>query len=218
MGPGEVFFLDLSKEHCYYSNAVDPWEVIWIHLGGAQAKTYYNIVEDLGPIFRPGNPQAMSQQFRELVHLFNERPICLDLHVSNLLTSILTELAVFALQGSSPLTNTPSIYTDKINKAIAYIEREYRSPIRIEDIAKTALLSPYHFSRVFKRITGFTVKEYLIKYRLTQAKYLLTNTELSQNDIAERVGFTDQSYLGRIFRKYEKTTPQKYRHHMTERS
>ncbi|MCC2683214.1 MAG: transcriptional regulator, AraC family [Paenibacillaceae bacterium] len=217
MKPGEMFFIDLSKEHSYSSDKLHPSEVIWIHFGGAQAQTYYQLVEGLGPIFQSDNPQTMGRMFRELVYLFNERPLCLDLYVSGLITSILTNLAVYALQGGSSHPDAGAVYTDKINNAIAFMEKEYQSNLRIEDIAKAALLSPYHFSRIFKQSTGFTIKEYLIKFRLTQAKYLLANTDLSQTEIAAQVGFTDQSYLGRVFRKYEKTTPLQYRRHVADR-
>jgi YesN/AraC family two-component response regulator len=64
---------------------------------------------------------------------------------------------------------------------------------------------------VFKRATGFTVKEYVIKHRLTQAKHLLLNSSLSLIEIADKAGFKDPSYFGRMFRKYERTTPGQFR-------
>ena len=71
-------------------------------------------------------------------------------------------------------------------------------------------MSLYHFSRQFKKRTGFAPYEYLIKLRLSKAKALLSS-DMSIADIANAVGFPNPSAFIRLFKKFENTTPNKYR-------
>ena len=55
-----------------------------------------------------------------------------------------------------------------------------------------------------------TPNEYINRLRINQAKELLTNTDMSVFEIAEAVGFSDQNYFGRVFKKQTGTSPKKY--------
>ena len=71
--------------------------------------------------------------------------------------------------------------------------------------------SPYHFIRVFKRITGFTPYEYLSKHRINRSKILLTTTGHTVGEIAVQIGFPNANSYIRTFRKFEGKTPMQYR-------
>lgn len=72
-------------------------------------------------------------------------------------------------------------------------------------------LHPSYFSTVFKNATGLSFKEYLNKVRIEESKILLQNTDFSIIDIAVAVGFEDQSYFSKVFKKYTGTTPKQFR-------
>ena len=72
-------------------------------------------------------------------------------------------------------------------------------------------LHPSYFSTVFKNSTGLSFKEYLNKVRIEESKILLLNTDFSIIDIAIAVGFEDQSYFSKVFKKYTGTTPKQFR-------
>ena len=68
-----------------------------------------------------------------------------------------------------------------------------------------------HFIRGFKLYTGYTPHEYLLSYRLRQAKQLLSTSSLTIEEIAERCGFNSASHFARAFRSAENTSPTKFR-------
>jgi len=64
---------------------------------------------------------------------------------------------------------------------------------------------------LFKKYTGYGLYEYLINYRLSQAKSLLNTTYLPVGEIAQKVGFESTSQFIKIFKKNENTTPLQFR-------
>lgn len=95
-----------------------------------------------------------------------------------------------------------------VEKAIDFIEQHYRSAITLDDMAAAAFLSPYHFSRLFRRKTGLTPHQYLVRKRVEAARELIGGQrQTSLSDIATSVGFYDQSHLTRHFRRQFGTTP-----------
>ena len=65
--------------------------------------------------------------------------------------------------------------------------------------------------KLFKKETGVSVGEYIIKYRIERACLMLKRSELSVKNIAIAVGFMDQLYFSRVFKKYMNTSPSNYR-------
>jgi AraC-like DNA-binding protein len=72
-------------------------------------------------------------------------------------------------------------------------------------------MSAGHFSRTFKEEVGEKYVEYIAKVRLAKAKRLLLETDMKIDEIAEQVGYWGRNSFIRIFRRYEGTTPAKYR-------
>jgi len=81
----------------------------------------------------------------------------------------------------------------------------------METYANMCSLSKYRFEHLFKEITGFPPHRYLLKIRLEKALYLLNNTMLNVSEISNMTGFSDSLYFSRIFKKYYKVSPTKYR-------
>ena len=91
------------------------------------------------------------------------------------------------------------------------IESRYSRQLTVNSIAKEVNFSRIHVHRVFSRITGMTILEYLTQYRMEMAKELLIMTNLSLDDIAENVGYNDRKYFQEKFVKYTGQTPSAYR-------
>lgn len=98
-----------------------------------------------------------------------------------------------------------------IRRALGYMATHYAEPISMEDVAQEAGLSPNYFSALFKQIIGVSFREHLCSIRVEESKQLLTSTDYSLTDIAIAVGFADQSYFCKIFKKLVGMTPGKYR-------
>jgi AraC family transcriptional regulator len=83
-----------------------------------------------------------------------------------------------------------------------YIHTYYMRPLAIADLAKSASLSLYHYIRLFRAILGVTPFAYLQRKRAAVAARLLRSTDLSQEQVAERVGFESRSTMFRHLRRH----------------
>lgn len=101
--------------------------------------------------------------------------------------------------------------SDAVERAIAYIEANINGDIRLSDVADAALLSTSRISARFKKATGLSPIDYLIKSRIDEAARLLRDTGLSVTDIAFKTGFHDSNYFTRMFRKETGKTPVAFR-------
>jgi AraC family transcriptional regulator len=99
----------------------------------------------------------------------------------------------------------------RINDAIDLIEASCRRSLSLSDLAAPAGLSPFHFLRVFRRVTGTTPHQYLIGARLRLAARLLLDTSQPVTQIAYEVGFDDLSNFVRTFHRVIGCSPREYR-------
>ena len=102
-------------------------------------------------------------------------------------------------------------HTDVIYKSLDYISKNYMRKISLEEVAAAVYLSPSYFSKVFKEALGTNFVTYLNKYRISVAKKLLMDNSIDIVDISNLVGYEDQSYFSKSFKKITGTTPGKYR-------
>jgi two-component system response regulator YesN len=94
----------------------------------------------------------------------------------------------------------------------SYISKNYvNDMLSIGDISGYLHMSASHVCTIFKKETGDTINNYLTEYRLNKAKQYLKETLLTATEISAKVGYRDNSYFGRIFRKHVGMTPNEYR-------
>ena len=89
------------------------------------------------------------------------------------------------------------------------------SELTLERIAKSLYISKSHLSRVFKELSGESFSDYLRKFRMSNAAYMLRNTSLQVDEIAHKCGFKDVPTFYRNFQSEHNTTPHKYRQGVT---
>jgi len=100
---------------------------------------------------------------------------------------------------------------DIIFKAMNYIRENYDNPdINLDDVAEEVALNSSYFSKLFKEEIGMSYSDYLNKVRIEASKDLL-NKNLSLAEIAQEVGFNDQSYFSKVFKKFEDISPGKWK-------
>ena len=92
-----------------------------------------------------------------------------------------------------------------------YIRSHLKDEITMEVLSQVTFLNPDYLTRVFKRQTGMSIKEYLIKKRMETARSLLQTTEDSVSEIGAGVGYDNCSYFIKLFRKYYGQTTKQFR-------
>lgn len=99
----------------------------------------------------------------------------------------------------------------RMSDVYTYIRENYFKPIPLERIARVAKMSPFAFSRYFKKNSGAGFIEYLNRVRTNKACYLLRETEYAVHDIAMECGFSSISNFNKQFRKTEGISPRDFR-------
>ena len=98
-----------------------------------------------------------------------------------------------------------------INEVIHYIGKHYMEDISLSSLADTFYLSKEHLSRLFKRETGTNLFSYIMELKLDDAKKLLISTELTLDEIAFKLGFSNGNYFSKVFKKNTGQSPREYK-------
>jgi AraC family transcriptional regulator len=99
----------------------------------------------------------------------------------------------------------------RLRQVTDFIADNYGGDLSLDDLARAAGMSTFHFAREFKRTTGTTPHQYLIKFRVERAKALLAEGGMPLVEVGAQSGFSHQSHFTRLFRRLTGTTPQSYR-------
>ena len=95
--------------------------------------------------------------------------------------------------------------------ALRYIHRNYHRKLTLQEVCDELHVNSSYFSSLFRQEISMTFTEYLNQLRIGQACRLLSSSDLTVVEVAYAVGFGDQSYFTRVFRKYKGITPHAYR-------
>lgn len=99
-----------------------------------------------------------------------------------------------------------------VDRTAAYIVQNLDKPLTREDIARHVYLNPDYLDRIFKKETGVSVTEYVVRERMAVARQLLSKTDLPVHAVASQVGFSNFSHFARIFKKHANRSPLEFRH------
>lgn len=92
-----------------------------------------------------------------------------------------------------------------------YIRENISRDLSVVEVAEHVFLNPDYLSRVFKRETGYTLKEYILKMRMGIACELLAKTSLSVSKVAMSCGYSHMAHFSQMFKKENGMTPNEYR-------
>jgi len=99
----------------------------------------------------------------------------------------------------------------QLNDALSYIRIHHMRNLSLEEVAGNVHVSPYYLSHLFREKLGVTFVEYVTGVRMEMAKNYLLHTRMPISAIAEKLGYEDAGYFGKVFRKYTGMTPKNFR-------
>lgn len=98
-----------------------------------------------------------------------------------------------------------------VKDILRYIREHYTEDITLDRLAEYVELSRTYVSGLFKKETGMNLTNYITNYRIEKAKELLRDTNLKSYEVAEKVGFLDESYFSRSFKKITGESPNSFK-------
>ncbi|WP_261800521.1 response regulator [Paenibacillus sp. PAMC21692] len=118
-----------------------------------------------------------------------------------------------SLNKQAGLLNCEVVITDhnEINKILEYVHMHLDQAITLKSMARYVAMDEHYVSSLFKKKTGKNFIDYLHDIRIEKAKHYLDHTEMTVNEIGQRVGFVYDNYFIKIFKRQTGMTPSQYR-------
>lgn len=205
---GQAVILDCYHPHTY--QAEGNLEIIWVHFDGLIARNYYNhIVDTAGNVMNLKDLLSFEKTISKIYNIFQKGLPINEAVFSKYITDLLTDLII-----SNNEQYQSTSRSDLIDDVLSYIRDNLYEPLRLNDLADRISLSPYYFTRVFKKETGFTPHEYIIKARVNAAKFYLKTSTYPIKEICFNCGFTSESSFCTTFKKLEGMTPSDFRNQL----
>ena len=149
-------------------------------------------------------PQVINL-YEQLYHLWQRRGQVVTMRrkilFQELLLSIVQDLRAQEVTGSTTLA---------IERTIDYMVTHYKKNLTLDELAHIAGLSNSHYSRLFKKYSGYSPIDYLTHLRMDRAKELLALSDYRLKAVARSVGYQDEFYFSRIFKKVVGESPSSF--------
>jgi AraC-like DNA-binding protein len=114
--------------------------------------------------------------------------------------------------------DTVRFYEQAVERVICAMRDHLSEPLTLESLSKIAIISPYHFHRVFSEITGITPGRFLAALRIERAKQLLATSTLGITDVCLEVGYNSLGTFTTIFTSFVGVSPNRFRCLAAEKS
>jgi AraC-like DNA-binding protein len=152
--------------------------------------------------------------------LTTEKPgkeIVLRALVEQTLVHILRNYAIPKLSEELELSRV-GLVDRRIRRSVELMHTQLDQDLTLRALAAASYLSPFHFARLFKKLTGSSPHNYLAGIRATRAQLLLAETDLSVTEIGARVGYLSGSHFTKAFRIATGATPREFRQGLVSRN
>ena len=212
--PGTFFYLHPRKWYNFDPDHGTTWTEYWVLFDGVKATRYFgNIIPTGQSFYNIGIDQEFIALYEELYNVwffqgkgFQEYSLLL-LH--ELLTKGWLRINILSFQKKN----------DWLYRVKNLLSRNISLPeCCLQKLAASENIGPEAFRKRFKKLTGFSPKQYFLMLKMNRAKELLLGQNERIKDIANSLGFDDPYYFSRLFRKKEGVAPRTYRRrHIVER-
>jgi len=167
---------------------------------------------DIHSLLLQSNPEL--DYLHNLIWKKTEKRNAAGLQIDEMVMELVEKL-MNILTDSKPLSFVPDslkqFHLRTVENARTYIFENFGHNISLQQLAKHCLVSPFHFSRIFKAIMNISPHQYLMEVRLNHAKLLLTTTDQSVTHIALACGFNSPEHFATAYRFRFKINPSAYR-------
>ena len=207
LGSGDCFLIPPHTPILYQSDVRSPWVYYWIGFDGANLE---HLIESWG--MSPSCPVLHGQSMAQIEAILKPLTLGGELTTASAYQAIghfylLHAQLIRSNQRPVPLTSKEA----HVLEVRSRLRDTYYQNISIQLLAEEVGLDRTYLSRIFKEVTGVSIKEYIEKLRMNRAEYLLCSTEMSLSEIAYFCGYSYESYFSIAFKKRNGLSPSRYR-------
>jgi AraC family transcriptional regulator, arabinose operon regulatory protein len=206
----QLLVVNAGTPHIYGAGKKSPWTIHWFHAVGANVPVYLEKLEVTTekPVVPLGGDVQLFSLFEEVLegleHGFTSTHLIYAAHS-------LTHLMGLILRHKDEFGYGETSVRERMAKSIEFMKGHLREPLKVATLAALVNLSRSHYTTSFQRVTGYGPMSYLNHLRMQRAVQLLNTTDLSIKHISDLLGFSDQFYFSRAFRKMHNHSPSEHR-------
>lgn len=204
LSAGQVVLFRPHQPQYYHSEPGAAYETRWVHFSGTDCP---RLLEQLGltvglalPV---GDTVELQRLTADMVGEFIQRKPFYQLALQGRFMAL---LALIARQRQTAATGKGA-WEPRLEEARKEIYWTHRYEIDLERLAGKCQLSPSRFQHLFKKQYGVSPRHYQTMLRVNSARSLLQSTDLSIRQVGEKVGYADQNYFSRVFKRYTGYSP-----------
>ncbi len=204
---GDCFLIPPHTPILYQSDVRNPWVYYWIGFDGANLA---HLIEAWGMSL--SSPVLHGQQMAQIEAIL--KPIALggELTTAGAYQAIghfylLHAQLIRGNRRHAPLTSKEAHVLKVRNR----LRDTYYQDVTVQLLADEIGLDRTYLSRIFKEVTGVSIKEYIENLRMNRAEYLLSGSEMSLSEIAYFCGYSSETYFSIAFKKRNGQSPSRYR-------
>ena len=209
---GDIFIMQPYSNFSYKPDKKTPWSYIWIEFNGEGIKALLKQIN-----FSDDNfiytLEDSSELLKQAIKMINEDAKCSEEGRFYLISAFLFKIFKvltdnFSISHLASQTKQQST----VSRIIKYINIHYTEPdLTIEKIANEFYFTAPYLSRLFKSEMGVSPMQYVINLRMSKAIELIKHHEFTISQISETVGYKNQFYFSKEFKKIYDDSPSSYR-------
>lgn len=216
LGAGDTFLIKPEQLISYESHAADPWHYRWAAFAGAQAPL---MVREAGfdspgsQIVRLKDMRRAAALYSRIYGTFRAGGASASMQAAGYLQLLLAQYSEALHERESGPAPWKHRETDRLYRQVVhYLTTQYTHPVSIEAMAEALGYNRGYLSRLFKRHTGMSPVQFLLKLRVDKARQMLRERpELTVEQVAASVGIQDALYFSKQFRRFYGQSPTAYR-------
>jgi len=206
----QLLVVPANTPHAYGAAKGEPWTIHWFHAVGTNVPLYLRRlgVTKEKPVVPLSGDIYLFSLFEEVVealeHGFTLSHLIYAAHsLAHLMGSLLRHKEEHGY-------GAPTV-REQISRSVEFMKGHLSQPLKVATLAALVNLSRSHYTTLFRRVTGYAPLSYLNHLRMQQAVQLLNSTDLPIKQISEQLGFSEQFYFSRAFRKMHNHSPSEHR-------
>ena len=204
---GDLFLVQVPGDSQYsLPDDSEYWDVLYLEFSSECLPLLYHIHQSCGPAFHLEASSTLPDQMKQLYADAISNQLASVFDNSKAAYAFLLDLADYALEH-------PALSSPRVTLAKNYLDSHYyTTDLNLDEVADAVGLSKYHLCREFNHLYGISPGKYLANLRLQKScALLLQSRQHTIAEIASMVGFSNDNYFCKVFRKAFGTTPTQYR-------
>ena len=206
LSENEAFCIPHFRKHCYYADENSPWSILWVHFKGEDTK-YFPLDDCRIVKFKSSHASNRMMFLFDLLFRVLEGNYTVGnfIYISQVLSMVLAETYHREKKGDILEQNK------HVTNIVKYMYRHISENLRLEDVCEAFDLSKSYVNSIFLKHTQHAPMVFFTNLKMRQACNMLRDSDMYVYEIAQHLGYKDQYYFSRLFKKVVGISPKEYK-------